>query len=413
MLRLTKSYRLLKFLNWQPPAPFRAVIGAFAAFFAFILSMNFGLAGIIWRGIWAQADLKTAMRRLAWISARSRWGRVVLNDPVFDFAKGLAPQDIGAVETFLKSHGRDDLETRLDRLTIQAARVQYPISLDDWRGVLHHFDTLVEDAQKDDHPKDDADQQHRQGDFPAAAAKTALSDFDALFPQAKLPWFVISGTFLGIVREKGFLPHDYDIDLGVFSEQADLRAITDVVQGSDVFSIHQILHQDRISTVQDGQVHTTQTPVLIKLLHRDGVHLDLFWHFHDGAKIWHGSDLHRWENSTFDLAPYQLCGVDVTGPADFERYLTENYGDWRTPQTSFNASTGTPNLRMVHNLRSFVLFFKRYAYAKRAGQTDADHVARIMIDQGYVIESPAGLKFVPERFIPTNAPARHDQDMAT
>ena len=28
-------------------------------------------------------------------------------------------------------------------------------------------------------------------------------------------WYVISGTFLGIVREGGFLAHDYDIDVGI------------------------------------------------------------------------------------------------------------------------------------------------------------------------------------------------------
>jgi len=38
------------------------------------------------------------------------------------------------------------------------------------------------------------------------------------------------------------------------------------------------------------------------------IHIDLFIHYHDTsttpAMDWHGSSLHRWENTAFDLVTY-------------------------------------------------------------------------------------------------------------
>ena len=52
----------------------------------------------------------------------------------------------------------------------------------------------------------------------------------------------------------------------------------------------------------------------------------------------------------------------VLGPADADRYLTENYGDWRTPVTEFNCTTGTPNLVISRTFRSVALFLTRLAH---------------------------------------------------
>ena len=55
-------------------------------------------------------------------------------------------------------------------------------------------------------------------------------------------------------------------------------------------------------------------------------------------------------------------GSRSSGPADADRYLTENYGDWRTPVTEFNCTTGTPNLVISRTFRSVALFLTRLAH---------------------------------------------------
>lgn len=52
----------------------------------------------------------------------------------------------------------------------------------------------------------------------------------------------------------------------------------------------------------------------------------------------------------------------MLGPADVDRYLTENYGDWRTPVTQFNCTTGTLNLVITRSFRSVALFLTRLAH---------------------------------------------------
>ena len=58
----------------------------------------------------------------------------------------------------------------------------------------------------------------REGDFSVDDARTALADLAAALPVDEWRWYVISGTFLGLVREGGFLAHDYDIDVGVTAD---------------------------------------------------------------------------------------------------------------------------------------------------------------------------------------------------
>ena len=81
----------------------------------------------------------------------------------------------------------------------------------------------------------------------------------------------------------------------------------------------------------------------------------------------------------------------MLGPADADRYLTENYGDWRTPVTEFNCTTGTPNLVISRTFRSVALFLTRLAhfahgdpveYAKLRATLVADGMLR---DEGGVL----------------------------
>ena len=83
------------------------------------------------------------------------------------------------------------------------------------------------------------------------------------------------------------------------------------------------------------------------------------FHYFDNDIIWHGSSYHRWENKIFDIETYNLHGVDVYGPKDSNLYLTENYGEWKTPVTDFHFNTGTPNLSIVKNPSSIAMFIKR------------------------------------------------------
>jgi hypothetical protein len=201
----------------------------------------------------------------------------------------------------------------------------------------------------------------RKADFSKLDAVQALQDFAALLPIEDWPWYVISGTFLGLHREGGFLAHDYDIDVGINADGLDLGRLLAILAASKIFVVKKLDHH----IVVDHQVGVgysmTQTPALLKLIHKNGLNTDLFIHHFENGKCWHGSILHRWENTPFDTERRVLEGVVVNAPTNADLYLTENYGNWRTPVKQFDCSTGTPNLVVSKNFKSMALFIKRLA----------------------------------------------------
>lgn len=403
-IQLTKSFRLLRFLNAQPSWPGRVALGSGAALGTLVFTGRPVLAREMWHRIYTHIDVKIAMRRLAWYGAKG-WMRLqLLPDPVFDFAEGLDARERASVRSFLRRKGRSEEDRYLDRLTLTAAEATWPMPGDAWQDLMARFAVDANQLLDRIHgagfapsPPDIAPP--RKGDFSVEDAGKALADFAALFPKDTYPWYVISGTFLGIVREGGFLSHDYDIDVGMNAEDVDLDAIAARARASETFFLHKYDIQHRLQQGPDGTMQRVAAPILMKLVHKTGLHIDLFVHYLDGNIRWHGSSVHRWENSEFALQPYTLSGVDVLGPVDADRYLTENYGTWRIPVTEFNPSTGTPNLRMVHNLNSLVLFLRRYTLAYQDGAPHAaGRIEEMLLAGGYLVNSPEGMRFNPDRF---------------
>lgn len=161
--------------------------------------------------------------------------------------------------------------------------------------------------------------------FEHAAAGAALADADAVFHAMGVRMFLVSGTFLGAVRDGGFVRTEYDIDVGYFVEDAGQRTVYEAFRDAPAF------------------VHANHSPLLIKAIHRSGITIDVFPHFAEDALVWHGSNKHRWYNTPFTLAPREFAGGNYLAPADAERYLEENYGNWRTPCAFWDVSFDTPN----------------------------------------------------------------------
>lgn len=418
-IQLTKSFRLLRFLNAQPPWPGRVALGGLAALGALVFTGRGVLAREMWRRIYTHVDVKVAMRRLAWYGAKGWMGLQLLPDPVFDFAEGLDARERDAVRRFLRRKSRSVEDRHLDRLTLTASEAVWPMPAAEWQALMARFGADVDGLLDRIHgtgfaPSPPDIPAPRKGDFSVSDAGAALADFAALFPLDQYPWYVISGTFLGIVREGGFLSHDYDIDVGMNAEQVDLDAVAARARASQSFFLHKYDIQHRLERSEDGTIQRVAAPILMKLVHRTGLHIDLFVHYLDDGIRWHGSSVHRWENAEFELQPYTLSGVDVLGPVDADRYLTENYGTWQIPVTEFNPSTGTPNLRMVHNLNSLVLFLRRYTLAYQDGAPSAaNRIEEMLLAGGYLVQTDVGIRFNPDSFSADQKPLLHSDDFVS
>ena len=187
--------------------------------------------------------------------------------------------------------------------------------------------------------------------------RSALLDFDDLCSVVGLRYFLVSGTFLGVVRDGAFIGHDHDIDVGVSENDLTESLIPDL-SSSENFVVTQV---DYICLRQvDGnevQYTLMEKPVIIRLAHKTGISIDVFIHFDDGDLVWHGSSVHRWDNMKFELKDYEFLGRSFKGATDFNRYLNENYGpDWRIPKADFNVNFDTPNLSFAGTANALVYF---------------------------------------------------------
>lgn len=176
-------------------------------------------------------------------------------------------------------------------------------------------------------------------------AKEALHALNAAFDKEGLQLFLISGTLLGLMRIGDFLPHDFDLDTGIFSG-FDSHKLRNAIYASGCFTIM-----------------AQRSPHCIRVRHVNGTPIDIFIHYRGHNDFWHGGVKVSWHNSPFGLKRVNFKGQEVFIPDNPEKYLEENYGpDWRTPVVNFDSSRDCPNSRVenqfevyIHNLKSGVL----------------------------------------------------------
>ncbi|MCW4454300.1 hypothetical protein OK348_05780 [Flavobacterium sp. MXW15] len=160
----------------------------------------------------------------------------------------------------------------------------------------------------------------------ARLAGAALLDLRHDLDAQGIDIFLISGTLLGCIREGKILGHDKDIDVGVF-ETTDIDRLSEVLRSTGRF---------KELPVSKGRV--------LRFKHANGVMIDVFVHFREKDLIWHQGQKSTWWNSEFGLASTDFLGASFKIPSPADRYLLENYGDWRTPAPDFETFTDTPNM---------------------------------------------------------------------
>jgi hypothetical protein len=183
-------------------------------------------------------------------------------------------------------------------------------------------------------------------------AEKALVDLKKSLDASGIPMFLISGTLLGCVREGRLLGHDKDIDVGIWDD-VPMEKIHAALQRSGLF-IHLL----------------SRSPHYVRVRHLNGIPLDLFYHYRDEKTWWHAGPKMKWHNSPFTLCPREFLGEAFLVPEDHDTYLTENYGDWRTPRIEFDSAFDTPNREVTEPEELIVHCLKHLFQSVSKGSAD-------------------------------------------
>lgn len=233
-----------------------------------------------------------------------------------------------------------DLVTR-DYLSIGALRAkQYSFSIALWQETLE----IIQQKKL-------IGKLPRSTRFTVNKASIALSDLKTVMDGANIPFFLISGTLLGCIRENALLSHDKDIDIGIDSMVDFDRVIKTVTSCGFFFILPQRSHH------------------LVRIKHINGVSIDIFRHFKEQHDYWHGGVKSVWHNTCFNLTNRHFLGKQYLIPENYDLYLTENYGaDWAIPKPNFDSTLDTPNAEIVNKYEMLVYCYKKifdmYLYNK-------------------------------------------------
>jgi len=389
-----------RLLNKKHPLLLLLPLGLVMAFIALAATFEPVLAREILRRVVMQNQLQRAARRLSFYARRS-WLRLNLSqDMVYVFCNQMNLAELAALRRFLQrrvaAHPAGLVACDLAYVSGFAAVewAEHPQHSQDLLTALTQFRSDADQVLQAiaNTPADPAliPVEKNRETFSQDRAAAALAAFSQTMQRLNRPWFILSGTFLGVVREGNFLSHDYDIDVGIMADEVSPQELAALLSEDPAFHCHDLEWQTIFTPTNNGHVTITRQPVFMKIVHESGIYIDIFVHHREADVIWHGSSLFRWDNSAFDLSDYQLAGTVVKGPAEADRYLTENYGNWRVPVTDFNSALDTTNQSVVSNPLSVAIFLRRIWMAEVANPIGAQALRRSLARQGFLIGQEGG-----------------------
>lgn len=404
---IKKSYKLIEFGNKDHNILVLLCIAIFAFTLTFVSTFSFSCAKLSFNQVFKK-NVKSALRRVAWFVRNSYLKLRLINDDNFDFTEDLDFNEVLIIEKFLKKR-----ETKLKKenflaeyLFLLSYKLHFFAKNRDIKSLKIELDKFLQvsnsllDFILNNRPKtfkQTTKKTKDNFDF-SKNAKNMLETFSKYIKKEDYPWYVISGTFLGLHRERGFLKHDVDIDLGLdFENIKDInKLIEDLKQIPDI-TIKNIIYMPNIKIEKDEIFYDNRIGI-IKLIDKSGIQIDLFIHYRQNGKIVHGSKIHLWENSPFELVIDNLEGIELYCPNNADVYLTENYGDWRTPVKEFSCSTGTPNLTVVSNFYSISFFLRRLVFITQGKEPKMSYekVLSMLENQKIVVDKKINIPFIKE-----------------
>jgi phosphorylcholine metabolism protein LicD len=173
-------------------------------------------------------------------------------------------------------------------------------------------------------------------------ARKVLFDIVTFLENEKIDYHLEGGTLLGLVRDKEMLPWDHDVDLSISADDSErfvkkrwkLYLMGYRVSIRRIYQDFGVLKKGQYRVFKIRRIIPSILKNFFKGAKRYTVDADIFVKSND-------------EQSTYWEAGYKIMRVDkkyysnheaieykgykLRVPFEYENYLTDKYGDWKTP----------------------------------------------------------------------------------
>ena len=388
MKYLSKIGFLHSLLNRQYPIFLRFFISLAYFFICLIISFDYKLSFLFFKRVLLRNDLKSESRRLVWIIKKKSSIIADPTDLMFDFCNGLNLQEFAILKSnFLKSINSSENEySDIDLLKIFAYEINYfkdykskGIPFEKFKAQyykvkksLNHKkisrNNLISKINKRKFSK-------KTRGISAKKAQKVLIDINHLFKKNNFEWFPISGTFLGFIRQNSFLRHDIDIDIGLMSNKISFEKLKNVLEKSHIFEISKIEYQRSFFNKNDY----LNRPTFARVIHKNGINVDLYLHFKEGDFIYHGTSSILWKNNPFDLCNFKIYGLNIKVPSNSDLYLSETYGDWVNEKINYNFHRDMLSVRGAQNYLGLEYLLRRKLYCGKVSGEQISMLEELML----------------------------------
>ncbi len=176
-------------------------------------------------------------------------------------------------------------------------------------------------------------------------AHKILHDVTSQMEQADIPYWLEGGTLLGIIREDRLLPWDNDMDISINETDKTklFKIIPRLILKGYRISIKRFKRdigpfkkgEFRMIKVRNYEPFLRKGEVMLDIFVKRQIGDDLFWTVGVKSPVLKSSPAkltNKLSWHTFNGKPYMI-------PENYDDYLRYRYGDWKTPQKTWNFKT--------------------------------------------------------------------------
>jgi phosphorylcholine metabolism protein LicD len=180
-------------------------------------------------------------------------------------------------------------------------------------------------------------------------AKKILFDVVDLLEEQNIGYHLEGGTLLGMVRDNGIIPWDWDIDLSFLAEDTDkFLKVYDMLKEKG-YKITNRRLKKTVPPFRKGNYRIFKVkPFLLSILKecipffkRIYVTADIFVKYRDDSRVyWIAKEkIMRVDKRYYESYETIECyGREFRVPNHYKDYLTEKYGDWSVPVKEWDCS---------------------------------------------------------------------------